>query len=145
MSLAELWSRATVPYRGLPPLVWQIALGVLVNRIGSTAIPFLALYLHQYFHYDTVTTGKVISAYGAGALIGAFGGGLLTDRLGTRRTLIIAHCASGGVYLALLFPHDVHGFIVNAFLIGLSDVAIRPVLNMTVIEAAETGQRMRAN
>jgi MFS family permease len=129
----------------MPPLVWQIALGVLVNRIGSTVVPFLALYLHQFYHYDAITTGKVITCYGAGALLGAFSGGLLIDWLGTRVSLAGAHCASGFVYLALLFPHNYHGFLVNAFLIGLSDVSIRPILNMTVMGAAGPEQRMRAN
>ena len=54
--------------RSLPGQYWILFSGTLVNRFGHFVIPFLAIYLRQQGH-DVKTTGLVMGAYGAGALV----------------------------------------------------------------------------
>ncbi len=74
----------------------------LVNRMGTMALPFLALYLTRKLLYSPELTGLIISCYGVGALVTSPFAGYFSDRFGAVRImkygLLIAGC------LMLLYP-----------------------------------------
>ncbi|MBI4371646.1 MAG: MFS transporter [Elusimicrobia bacterium] len=74
----------------------------LINRMGTMALPFLALYLTQRRGFTVSQAGTVLGAYGAGALAAGPLSGWLCDRWGAAPLMTASLCASGAV--VLLYP-----------------------------------------
>lgn len=70
-----------------------LLLGVFINQFGAFLQAFLVLYLvHRGF--SDGYAGFALAAYGAGAVLGLIFGGVLADRLGHRRTIILSMSCS---------------------------------------------------
>ena len=69
-------------YSGLPRNAWLLSLVQFVNRSGSMVLFFLTLYLTRKLGFTLAQAGQAISVFGVGALMGAWLGGILCDRLG---------------------------------------------------------------
>src|SRR5688572_21726884 len=87
--------------RKLPPAVRLLVAGTFVNRIGTLIVPYLSLVLVREFHLDAWHAGALMTAYGAGAICAILGGGVLTDRLGRRPTLMLSLFGGGGLAVAM--------------------------------------------
>ena len=66
-------------------MAWVLAALLFINRLSSMVKLFMALYLRQELGLAIETVGWLLSAYGAGLLIGSMLGGLLSDHVRTAR------------------------------------------------------------
>ena len=82
-------------YSGLPRNAWLLALVQFVNRSGSMVLFFLSLYLTRKMGFTMARAGQVVSAFGFGALAGAYLGGILCDRLGATAVQRLSLLLSG--------------------------------------------------
>ena len=92
------------PWRGLgglPREVWILSGATLLNRMGTMALPFLALYLTQSLAFTPARAGEALLVYGLGALAAAPLGGHLSDRLGPLRVMRGA-LLLGGLFMAAI-------------------------------------------
>lgn len=76
--------------RRLPAPVRLLVAGTLVNKLGSFILPYLTLVLKREFQMSAGAVGTLVMAYGIGSLISILAGGVLTDVLGRRATLLRA-------------------------------------------------------
>src|SRR5579871_1219411 len=89
-AFARLGKSRLNPWRdlaGLPRESWILALTSLVNRAGTMALPFLALYLTKTLHFTAARAGLVLGIYGLVALIWAPLSGRLSDRIGALKLM----------------------------------------------------------
>jgi MFS family permease len=97
--------------------------GTFVNRLGSLIVPYLTLVLNREFQLTEPQTGLLVGAYGAGTIVAMLAGGLLTDRLGRRRTLLLSLVGSGLLAVAMGLSPSIRVFapllIAFAFLADL--------------------------
>ncbi len=75
-------------FRDLPPVVWTLFAGTIVNRLGYLVTPFLVFFLASRGLTGS-DTSYVLGALGAGNLLGPAVGGVLADRIGRRPTMLI--------------------------------------------------------
>jgi predicted MFS family arabinose efflux permease len=113
-------------YAGLPRNAWLLSLVQFVNRSGSMVLFFLTLYLTRKLGFTLAQAGQAVSAFGLGALAGAYLGGRLCDRLGAsavqRGSLLLS-----GLNLILLGYLGGFAVIMTAvFLQGLFSEALLP-------------------
>src|SRR3954470_21924737 len=103
-SPAGEWFRSRMG--GLPGAFWTIWWGLVVNRLGSFVLPFLAIYLVRDRGFLPAQAGLVLAVYGLGMTVAGPLGGLLADRVGRRVTmltsLVLGACAVG----ILVFARD---------------------------------------
>jgi MFS family permease len=127
--------------RGLPSDVWIVAVTTLLNRVGTMALPFLALYLAEHLHYPAPIAGFAITAYGFGALIVAPIAGRLADRWGGFRVMRAALCVSGLLLFVLPLVH--HAILVFPLIVlwGMAADAIRPASLAALTGVADPEQR----
>ena len=127
---------------GLPGEVWLLCAATLVNRIGAMALIFLVLYLTDR-GWSARDAGWVVSVFGVGSLVAAPLGGILCDRVGTRRVLIAALLFSG-LILAIypLFSNRALVFALT-FLWALTADAFRPA-SYTFISQVTAPSQQRA-
>ncbi len=131
-------------YSGLSSDLWLLAFVALVNRAGSMVLPFIALYLTAERGFTTREAGQIVALYGIGAVIGAYLGGWLSDRIGAIRTQQ-ASLALGGVgFLVLSGLRDRLWIAVAMLVVSVIVEAFRPAVMTSFAERADPSQKARA-
>jgi len=136
------WLRATTG--GLSRTYWVIWAGILVNRAGGFAVLFLSLYLTGPRHLAPALAGTIVGGYGIGAAGGTLLGGVLADRWGRRRTLLLAHFACAALLLALATASGLVTITVCVALIGLAQGMPGPAFVAAIIDITPEAARPRA-
>ncbi|MEV5570881.1 MFS transporter [Spirillospora sp. NPDC052269] len=114
----ETWREAPVPVRA-------VIAGLLVNRLGTFVQVFLVLYLtHRGF--STTEAGIGLGVYGAGTVLGLLAGGGLTDRVGSRRTIVLSMAGSAVLTLAVLYAPQFWAILAALALLGAFAQVYRP-------------------
>ncbi|GAA3943028.1 MFS transporter [Streptomyces gulbargensis] len=136
-------TRTTTPFRGLPPLVWTVFAGTIVNRLGYLVTPFLVFFLASRGVTGAETT-YVLGALGAGNLLGPAVGGVLADRLGRRPTMLLGLTGAAAAQGALFLAPGVATMAVAALLISAAGSTVSPAAYALMADAVEGEHRRRA-
>ena len=128
----------------LPRAVWLLFAGSLINRLGAFVLPLLALYLVRVQRFSPTQTGIVLSLYGLGSLSAGPLGGWLADRLGRRRTLLIALPWGAVAMLIVPFAHGFVGVGAAILHLGLANDLYRPAIHAAVADLCGPEARPRA-
>ncbi|HET9768745.1 MAG TPA: MFS transporter [Thermoanaerobaculia bacterium] len=113
-------------YSGLPRATWVLAAVCFVNRCGTMVLPFLMLYLTSQRGFSAAAGGIVVSLYGIGAGVGAFCGGVLTDRVGAKRVQVASLALAGLGFLLLGQLRAPLWIQLAAFALGAVNESFRP-------------------
>ncbi|MEU5918221.1 MFS transporter [Streptomyces sp. NPDC047141] len=138
-------SSSTTPsaFRGLPPVVWTVFAGTIVNRLGYLVTPFLVFFLASR-GVTGAETPYVLGALGAGNLIGPAVGGVLADRLGRRPTMLIGLIGAAAAQGALFLAPGVWTMAAAALLISAAGSTVSPAAYALLADAVDGEGRRRA-
>ncbi|MBL0212017.1 MAG: MFS transporter [Holophagaceae bacterium] len=117
------------PWRGLgglPRMVWVLSVATFINRAGTMALPFLALYLMKQMGLGASQAGQGFIVFGFGAMVAAPLGGWLADRHGPLMVMRTSLLLSGLLMLALPLVRDVPSFFLLIGLWALVSEGFRP-------------------
>ena len=117
---------------------------MLVNRLGSFVVPFLALYLTRERGMSAAATGVVVALWGAGSLASGPVGGILADRIGRRRTLLAGSVLGAVAMLHLGVARTPAHIAVAAAMLGFFGDLVRPALNAAIADVVVPERRPRA-
>lgn len=130
-------------FRGLPPVVWTIFAGTIVNRLGYLVTPFLVFFLASRGVTGTETS-YVLGALGAGNLIGPAVGGILADRIGRRPTMLIGLIGAAAAQGALFLAPGVWTMAAASLLISTAGSTVSPAAYALLADAVDSERRQRA-
>ena len=116
------------PYTGLSKEIWYLAIITLVNRAGAMVLPFLSLYLTKDLNFDLSHVGWILTAYGAGSLLGTFLGGKLTDKFGFQKVMVTSLFFTGLFFIGLQFFKTYTSILLGFFLLSLIADIYRPAI-----------------
>lgn len=136
------WFRSTAG--GLSGTYWVLWSGILINRAGGFAVLFLSLYLTGPRHLTPTLAGTIIGGYGVGSAAGTLLGGVLADRWGRRRTLLLAHFCSSALLYTFSMVHAVPVIAVLVVLVGASQGMPGPAFVAAIIDVVPGADRPRA-
>jgi MFS family permease len=88
----------------LPPPARLLVIGTFVNKLGTFILPYLTLVLQREFRLQPAQVGLLMAAQGVGSLAAILTGGLLTDGLGRRVTLMLSLFGSGMLAIGMGLP-----------------------------------------
>ncbi len=107
-------------------------------------IPFLTLYLTEFHHFSIAQAGLVMGLFGAGAIVGGFIGGKLTDKYGFYPIQLIT-LTGGGFFFILLGHMKSYSLIcVVTFLLSLVNESFRPANATAVAHYSAPENRTRS-
>jgi len=129
---------------GMPPSFWFLWSGALVNRAGTFVVPFLALYLTGERDVSVAQAGLVLSVLGLGSAIGQPLGGVLADRIGRRRTMVLGMLSSAATLLVLGAAQSFLAVALAAFAYGLCLDLFRPAVQAAIADLVPDADRPRA-
>lgn len=120
-------------YTGLSRETWLLSFIMLVNRSGTMVVPFMTLYLTRpEMGFTLGQAGFVFALFGAGAFVGAWLGGRLTDRIGFYKVQVIT-LLGGGILFIILGQMKTYPLIcLFTFWLSFVNEAFRPA-NSTAI------------
>ncbi|MEU6877716.1 MFS transporter [Streptomyces sp. NPDC046712] len=130
-------------FRGLPPTVWTVFAGTVINRLGFMVTPFLVFFLAAHEVTGAETT-YVLGALGAGNLLGPAVGGVLADRVGRRPTMLIGLVGSAAAQGALFVAPGVWTMAAAALLISSTGALVGPAAYALMADAVDAERRQRA-
>ena len=129
-------------FSGLPREIWLLASVMLINRAGTMVVAFLALYFTQSLGFEATSAAKLLAIYGVGAIVGAYVGGKLTDRIGAIRVQIISLALTAVGFIVLSLVRDWTQTAAVSFFVSLVSEAIRPA-NATAVTLYSPPSRHR--
>ncbi len=135
------------PWRGLknlPRNLWMLFTTMLINRIGTMVLPFLALYLTQKVGVTIVKAGLVLTFYGMGALLTSPFIGKISDKFGSLKILKLSLIFSSIFLFAYPFINGFVAILIFTFFWSVVNEAFRPALLSLVAEVVPTSQRRPA-
>lgn len=127
--------------RGLPRPVRILVAGTFINKLGSFIIPFLTLVLKREFQLSGSQVGALLMAYGVGSLVSILCGGVLTDRLGRRVTLLVSLFGSALFATLLGFSPSLRVFATLLILFGFVADLYRPAATSIIADLLPSTQR----
>ena len=130
-------------YSGLPRDAWLLAILELVNRSGTMVFFFLTLYMTRRLGFTLGETGRVMSAYGLGSVVGTYFGGRLCDRIGAYHVQKLSLALSGVLLIALSLPRSPLVFGLLLALVALTSEALHPANATATAEICPPALRPR--
>jgi predicted MFS family arabinose efflux permease len=130
--------------RGLPGEVWVLFTATLINRAGTMALPFLALYLTSRLGLPAGRAGLALAAYGAGSLITTPLSGRLCDIIGPQRIIKGSLLVSGALILFLPALSSLPAILALIFIWAVAGEAFRPAALTVIMDLVPLDQRRAA-
>lgn len=127
--------------RRLPRVVQLLVLGSFINKVGTFILPYLALVLRREFGLAPRQVAAILAAYGVGTLFSILAGGILTDRLGRRRTLLTSLLGSGALAMAMAASPSLPVFVGLLMALGFLADLYRPAASALMGDALPSAQR----
>ena len=131
-------------YRGIPHVIWFLSMVSLINRCGSMVIAFVTLYLTQYLHFSIEEAGYVMGFFGVGALLGAYLGGRLSDKVGAKPVMFWSLIINGLILIAMLQVRGFWPMCGIIFLLSISSEVFRPANSVSIRQNSDPENRTRA-
>jgi predicted MFS family arabinose efflux permease len=131
-------------YRGIPRVIWFLSFINLVNRCGGMVISFITLYLTQRLHFSIQDAGYTMGFFGAGAMLGAYLGGRLADKVGYRSVMFWSLVSNGLILMALVLVRDFWPMCAAVFLMSVSSETFRPANSVAISQNSSPETRTRA-
>lgn len=131
-------------YKGLSPSAWALAFVMLVNRMGTMVLPFMTLYLTEKKNVPIGEAGFVITIYGAGAILGAFLGGKLTDKLGFYFIQLFALVGGGLLFILLGQTQNYWAICIVTFFLSAVNESFRPANSTAIAHFSDEKNRTRS-
>jgi len=130
--------------RRLPSVVWVLVVARGVNRLGAFTLPFLAVVLTVELGASVAEAGLVLTAFGVATVPSRVFGGMLADRLGRKRTVVIGlvGCAVGQLWIA--GSDSLWSAVPAVVLLGLAFEIYEPPSQAIIADVTEPGDRPAA-
>lgn len=131
-------------FSGLSGNIWLLGLIMFINRSGAMVLPFMTLYLTKEFGYTLAEAGWMMTAFGAGSIVGAYIGGQLTDKYGYYYIQIFSLVCSAIFLVLLLFAKSIIWIWILSFLCSMVADALRPANSVAIAAFAKPENRTRS-
>jgi MFS family permease len=127
--------------RRLPAPVRLLIAGTLISKLGTFIVPYLTLVLRREFHMSAPAIGGLVTAYGVGSLVSILLGGVLTDALGRRATLLLSLFGGGTLAIALGLAPSVRVFVPLLLVFGFLAELYRPASSAIISDLLPSRER----
>ena len=131
-------------YEGLSRNTWCLAIVLFINRSGTMVIPFMLPYMIDGLHFDSGIAGLIMAVFGIGAVIGAYLGGYLSDRLGFYPVQFISLILNGLIFLYMGFMRTPVSLGITIFFLSLAGEAFRPANSAAIAHYSSPENRTRS-
>jgi MFS family permease len=120
-------------WRHTPRQAKALLVGVFVSKLAGFLQIFLVLFL-THRGYSSGRAGLALGLYGAGAVIGTFAGGWLSDRLSARTATVISMVGSALLIVSIIYLNNYPLILLAVLLISAVGQLYRPAAQSLITE-----------
>ncbi|WP_240049314.1 MFS transporter [Mucilaginibacter psychrotolerans] len=131
-------------YSGLARNNWYLSIVMLINRSGTMVVPFLTIYCINQLHFTVAQAGTVMALFGMGSIIGAYCGGLLSDKIGFYDMQVGALLTGGLMFILLGFAHTFVTLGAGTFVLSFCNESFRPANSMAIAYYSKPENKTRS-
>lgn len=142
--LFRLYAHWKGSYSGIPAKVWFLSIVSLINRCGAMVVVFLTIYLTKHLGYSIKDAGYVLGCFGAGAFLGAYIGGKLTDRFGYYPIMFWSLIGNGLMLIVLIQLSHFWVMCGAVFLLSVISEVFRPANSIAIARSCTPETRTRS-
>ncbi len=124
-----------------PRPVRLLIVGTLVNKLGTFIVPYLTLVLLRDLHMREAEAARLVFAYGVGSVVSILAGGIVTDRFGRRRTLLVSLFGSGALAVTMGVIPSVRLFVPLLVAFGFIADLYRPAASAIIGDLLPSSDR----
>lgn len=111
----------------MPRSAWLLIIGMFVNVVGNSFLwPLNTIYMHEYLGKSLTVAGFVLMANAGAGVIGNLLGGVLFDKIGGYRTIMLGNIVSIIALIGLVFRHDFVPYVGLLTILGFSGGIVFP-------------------
>jgi predicted MFS family arabinose efflux permease len=129
--------------RRIPTIVKFQLCGTFLNSASAIIKLFIPLYLLGAYDFSFTTIGLCMAGYGAGCVVGAYAGGIISERLDIQWFTALCLLASGVVAFIMSYPPPILVIYFAIPLGGVFDGAFRPANLRGVMESAPLNSQFK--
>ncbi|WP_433360867.1 MFS transporter [Streptosporangium sp. CA-115845] len=122
-----------VTLRETPRAVKALLFGGFISRLAAFIQIYLVLFLTDR-GFSATQAGLALGVYGAGAVVGSFAGGSLSDRLGARTVTLISMAGSAVLIVSILYAPTYALLLAAVFLVSTVGQFYRPAAQTMLTE-----------
>lgn len=130
-------------YRGINFFGWLVLIANLINRLGSSTVLFLSVYLNTKLNYPLMQIGFLLGVYGFGCIAGSLLGGVLSDIIKPILILIFSLIVSAFVFVLLVFSKSYYILIFVLLSLGLIISLGQPAINLVLNSCVTSENRLK--
>ncbi len=131
-------------FKGLSAEVWWLSLITLINRAGTMVIPFLSLYLTKSLDFSLADVGWIMSAFGAGSVLGSWLGGKITDKIGYYKIMVFSLVVSGLLFIGLQYLTTFVEISIGVFVLMAVADMFRPAMFVALSAYSKPENKIRS-
>lgn len=120
-------------WRHTPRQAKALLVGVFVSKLAGFLQIFLVLFL-THRGYSSGRAGLALGLYGAGAVVGTFAGGWLSDRLSARTATVISMMGSALLIVSIIYLNSYPLILLAVLLISAVGQLYRPAAQALITE-----------
>ena len=131
-------------YKGLSKETWYLSLVILINRSGTMVLPFMTMYATQRLGFSITQAGLIMAFFGAGAIVGAFIGGKITDAIGFQNVQLFALFGGGVMFIVVGYLTTFPLLAAGTFTLSVINESFRPANSTAIAHYSVPGNRTRS-
>ncbi|CAM3334228.1 MFS transporter [Brevibacillus invocatus] len=133
-------------WRSYPGSIRLMAIAAVISSTGMACIwPLVTIYIHDHLGKPLTVAGFLLMLNQGAFLVGSVIGGMMFDRWGKLRTLVIASSGIIGISVALGLTQDFTMYTILLLLNGLFYGMLSPVINALAVVLWPQGGRKGLN
>ncbi len=129
--------------RGLPQTFWYLWTATLINRSGAFVMLYLEINMVAHYGFSATFAGLVLGLFGGGMALGSLVGGVLADRWGRRRSILLSNVLLAATAVGLGLTMQPLGIAVLATLFGFWNGIGRPSFGATMVDVLGPSSRLK--
>jgi MFS family permease len=111
----------------MPRSLWLLVIGMMINVTGSSFLwPLNTIYIHEHLGKSLTVAGVVLMLNAAASVIGNLVGGVLFDKIGGFKSILLGIVITLVAVITLVFFHGWPVYIYLLMLIGLGSGIVFP-------------------
>jgi MFS family permease len=111
----------------MPRSLWLLVIGMMINVTGSSFLwPLNTIYIHEHLDKSLTVAGVVLMLNAAASVIGNLVGGVLFDKIGGFKSILLGIVITLVAVITLVFFHGWPVYIYLLILIGLGSGIVFP-------------------
>ncbi|MEH6942691.1 MDR family MFS transporter [Bacillus sp. JJ722] len=113
----------------MPKNLWLIVIGMVINVTGSSFLwPLNTIYLHEHLGKSLSVAGLVLMANAGATVLGNLLGGVLFDKIGGYRSILVGAITTLAALIGLTFNHTWPLYVWWLVIIGFGSGLIFPAM-----------------